>query len=246
VTPRPGRPVELNALWYNALRIGADLARRFHHPVRAEELFTLANKAKHAFNRRFWNGQTGCCFDVVGDGGVDAAIRPNQVFAIALPYPILNVERHEAVLTKVREELLTPFGLRSLSPRDRNYHGRYGGPITSRDRAYHQGSAYPWLLGAFVSAFARVYGRSQPTRDQALAMLRPCLDHLRGQGSGQIHELFDGDSPQNPNGLTASGRSVAEVLRAYAEDVLDLAPLDATRQSGNGQAPTAVATVDVK
>jgi predicted glycogen debranching enzyme len=238
VTPRAGRPVELNALWYNALRIAADLAKRFHHPVRAEELFTLANKAKFAFNRRFWNEQTRCCFDVVGEQGAagDASVRPNQIFAISLPHPILNIERHAAVLTKVRTDLLTPLGVRSLAPDDPNYQGRYAGVVTARDRAYHQGPAYPWLLGPFVSAFLRVYGRSQPIREQALAMLKPCLDHARRTGMGQIHELFDGEPPQHPGGLTASARSVAEVLRAYAEDVLDLGPVDLTRQSGNGQA----------
>jgi predicted glycogen debranching enzyme len=240
VTPRQGRAVEVNALWYNALRIGADFAKRFHHPVRSEELFTLANRARAAFNRRFWNDQTGCCFDVVADSASDGAIRPNQLLAISLPYPILNIERHAAVLSKVRDELLTPFGLRTLSSKDPNYQGRYVGPIQSRDRAYHQGSAYPWLLGPFVSAFVRVYGRGATTREQALAMLRPGLEHLRGRGGGQIHELFDGDAPHHPGGLTACARSVAEVLRAYVEDVLDLGPVDVTRQGGSSTAtPTA-------
>jgi predicted glycogen debranching enzyme len=240
VTPRAGRAVELNALWYNALRIGADLAKRFHQPVRAEQLFTLANKAKFAFNRRFWSEAARCCFDVVTDSGADPAVRPNQLFAISLPYPVLNLDRHAAVLTTVREQLLTPLGLRSLSPRDPSYQGRYGGPVTARDRAYHQGSVYPWLLGPFVSAFVRVYGRSQPTRTQAAAMLEGCLDVARGPAGGQIHELFDGDAPHHRGGLTASARSVAEILRAYAEDVLDLGPVDTTRSSGNGQTPTGV------
>jgi predicted glycogen debranching enzyme len=240
VTPRQGRAVEVNALWYNALRIGADFAKRFHHPVRSEELFTLANRARAAFNRRFWNDQTGCCFDVVADNASDGAIRPNQLLAISLPYPILNIERHAAVLSKVRDELVTPQGVRTLAPKDPNYQGRYIGPIQSRDRAYHQGSAYPWLLGPFVSAFVRVYGRGATTREQALAMLKPSLEHLRGRGGGQIHELFDGDAPHHPGGLTACARSVAEVLRAYVEDVLDLGPVDVTRQGGSSTAtPTA-------
>jgi predicted glycogen debranching enzyme len=219
VTPRAGRAVELNALWHNALRIGA----------------ALANKAKHAFNRRFWNEEARCCFDVVTDAGVDASVRPNQLLAISLPYPILNLDRHAAVLTTVREQLLTPLGVRSLSPRAAEYQGRYGGPVVARDRAYHQGAVYPWLLGPFVSAFVRVYGRSQPTRAQALGMLKGSLDQVRGRGSGQIHELFDGDAPHHAGGLTASARSVAEVLRVYAEDVLDLGPVDTLRSTGNGQ-----------
>jgi predicted glycogen debranching enzyme len=230
VTGRQGRAVELNALWYNALRIGADMARQFHHPLRAEELFVLANRVKSSFNRRFWNEACGCCFDVLSDQGSDGAIRPNQVLAISLPYPVLNLDRHAAVLTKIREELLTPMGLRTLSPADGNYRGRYGGSVVERDAAYHQGCTYPWLLGPFISAFIRVYGRSQPTRAKALSILKGCLDHVRGCGMGQIHELFDGDAPHASGGLTASARSVAEVLRCYVEDVLDLAPMDAMRQ----------------
>lgn len=241
VTARHGRAVELNALWYNALRIGSELARRFHHPVRSEELYMLANRVRAAFNRRFWNDAANCCFDVVTDQGADASVRPNQIFAISLPYPVLNIDRHVAVLNKVREELLTPMGVRTLSPRDPNYHGRYDGGVVARDRAYHQGSAYPWLLGPTVSAFLRVYGRAQPTRDRAMAMLRGCLDHLRGQGVGQIHELFDGESPHAPGGLTASARSVAEILRAYVEDVLDLGPVDATMPKPVEASPTVVA-----
>ena len=238
VTPRYGRTVELNALWYNALRIGSELARRFHHPVRSEELYMLANRLRAAFNRRFWNDAANCCFDVVTDQGADSSVRPNQIFAISLPYPVLNIDRHVAVLNKVREELLTPMGLRTLSPRDANYHGRYDGGVVARDRAYHQGSAYPWLLGPTVSAFLRVYGRAQPTRDRAMAMLRGCLDHIRAQGVGQIHELFDGESPHAPGGLTASARSVAEILRAYVEDVLDLSPADAAIPKSAEASPT--------
>ena len=240
VTPRQGRAVEINALWYNALRIGAEMARRFQHVVRAEELFMLANKVRVGFNRRFWNEAAGCCFDVVSDLGADGAIRPNQIFAISLPYPVLNIERHAAVLSKVREELLTPAGVRTLSSKDPNYHGRYGGAIGARDRAYHQGCAYPWLLGPFVSAFVRVYGRGATTREQARGMLKGCLDHVRGRGVGQVHELFDGDSPHAPGGLTASGRSVAEVLRAYVEDVLDLGPVDAMRQTVSTAMPAII------
>jgi predicted glycogen debranching enzyme len=237
VTPRHGRAVEINALWYNALRIGADLARRFHHPIRGEELTTLANKVKQSFNRRFWNEQTGCCFDALNGKSADGAVRPNQILAISLAYPVLNVDRHAAVLTKVRDDLLTPLGIRTLAPSDPAYSGRYAGTIVARDKAYHQGSAYPWLLGPFVSAFIRVYGKSQPTRDRALQLLAPSLQHLRNEGGGQIHELFDGAPPHHPGGLTACARSIAEILRAYVEDVLDLGPTDATRRATPTQLP---------
>jgi len=236
ITSRHGRQVEINALWYSALRIASDLARRFHQPVRSEELFTLANRARHAFNSAFWNPQTSCCFDVVGDGGNDPAIRPNQILALSLPYPVLNPDRHAQAFERIREELLTPYGLRTLAPRDMNYHGRYGGPIMARDRAYHQGSAFPWLLGPFVAAFTRLYGKSPAARREAVGMLRPSLDYLAGRGVGQLPELFDGDSPHHPGGLTASARSVAEILRVYSELILDRVPT-ATRSASSENQP---------
>ncbi|HYE17118.1 MAG TPA: amylo-alpha-1,6-glucosidase [Tepidisphaeraceae bacterium] len=219
ITPRHGRPVDVNALWYNALRVGADLAKRYHFPVRAEELFTLANRARHAFNAAFWNPQASCLFDVVGDGGNDAAVRPNQLLAISLPYPVLNPDRQQQVFDRVRDELLSPYGVRTLSPRDANYHGRYGGTVLARDGAYHQGPAFPWLLGPFVTAFTRLHGRSASARREAGDMLRPCLEHMCGAGLGQLPELFDGEPPYHAGGLPASARSVGEVLRAYVEDV---------------------------
>ncbi|MEZ0265218.1 MAG: amylo-alpha-1,6-glucosidase [Phycisphaerae bacterium] len=221
ITPRHGRQVEVNALWYNALRIGADLARRYHFPVRAEELFTLANRARHAFNAAFWNPQTSCLFDVVGDGGNDPAVRPNQLLAISLPYPVLNPDRQQQVFDRVRDELLTRYGLRTLSPRDPNYHGRYGGPVLSRDGAYHNGPAFPWLLGPFLTAFVRLHGRSASARREAAGMLRPCLEYMSGAGLGQLPELFDGEPPYHAGGLPASARSVGEVLRAYVGEVVD-------------------------
>jgi glycogen debranching enzyme len=229
-TPRAGRPVEINALWHNALRIGADLARQFQHPVRAEELNTLANRCKLNFNRRFWNSDAGCCFDVVTDHGADAAIRPNQLLAISLPYAILDVERHAAVLSRVDDLLRTAHGIRTLA-RGNEYQGRYGGPVLARDRAYHNGSAFPWLLGPFVTAFMRVYGRSDPMRKRAREALTPCLDHMRSSGCGQLPELFDGDEPHLAGGMIASARNVAEILRVYVEDILDLAPVEAVKRA---------------
>lgn len=234
ITPRLGRAVEVNALWHNALRIAGELARRLRNPLRGEELYMLANRCRAAFNRRFWNETSGCCYDVVADDYSDGSIRPNQLLAISLAFPVLAPERHAAVLTRVREELLTPLGVRTLTRGDGKYCGRYIGSVSARDRAYHNGSVYPWLLGPFISAMVRVYGRTPAVIEQARAMLAPCLEHLNGQGCGQIHELFDGDAPHHAGGLTASARSIAEVLRVYAEEVQDLGPA-AAEQRGQAQ-----------
>ena len=224
VTPRSGRPVELNALWYNAVRIAADLAERFGPPDKAEDLAELATSIKAAFNRRFWNERSKCCYDVIDDHGYDSAIRPNQLLAMSLPYPVLSADRFEPVLERVRSELLTPFGLRTLSPADPAYQAHYGGNIINRDRAYHNGSAFPWLLGSYVTAYLLVHGRGEGARSEAREILQPCIDYLLKDGLGQLCELFDGDKPHRPGGAIASAASVAEILRAYAQDVLDQQP----------------------
>jgi predicted glycogen debranching enzyme len=242
ITARQGRPVELNALWYNAVCSTAELAERFGRHDRAKDLRDLAAAIKAGFNRRFWNEPAGCCYDVVIDNGFDPSVRPNQIFAVSLPFAVLSIDRHAAVVEKVKSELLTPLGLRTLSPADPGYQGKYGGGVTSRDRAYHNGSAYPWLLGPFVSAYLRVHGRSEPARREAAAFLRPAVEYLRGDGLGQICELFDGSAPQEPGGARASAPAVAEILRSYEEDVLDRVPAAAAATAGMASAdgPTVV------
>jgi predicted glycogen debranching enzyme len=224
ITPRQGRTVELNALWYNAVRVAADLSERLDRPSWAAEFTRLAESVRLAFNRRFWNVLNGCCFDVVNDRGADPSIRPNQIFAISLPFPVLAAEHQPAVLQKVRELLCTPYGLRTLAPLDPSYQGHYRGDVVARDRAYHQGCAYPWLLGPLATAMVRVNGRSAQSRLEALKILDGCLKHLQNDGMGQIGELFDGNEPHHPGGGIASARSVGQILRAYVEDVLDFAP----------------------
>ncbi|HEV2295483.1 MAG TPA: amylo-alpha-1,6-glucosidase [Tepidisphaeraceae bacterium] len=224
VTPRAGRPVELNALWYNALRIAAELFERFGRTTQASDLGELGSKTAASFNRRFWNPERGCCYDAVDDHGTDPSVRPNQLLAISLPFPVLASERHPAVLEKVHRSLLTPFGLRTLSPEELAYHGRYTGDVVSRDRALHQGCVFPWLLGHWVSAYLRVLGRAATTRREALRFLQPCIEHMQGPGLGHLCELFDGDAPHRPGGAIASAASVGELLRAYVEDILDQAP----------------------
>jgi predicted glycogen debranching enzyme len=227
VTARQGRPVELNALWYSALRIVAPWCDEADQPRRASELVALADRAKQSFNRVFWHDQSSCLYDVVTDYGVDAAVRPNQLLAMSLPHPVLDASRHAAVLASVTTQLLTPLGLRTLAPGDPAYQDRYGGDVVSRDRAYHQGSVYPWLLGPYIAAMLRVRGRTLEVRREALDLLRGCLHHMEDH-LGQLCELFDGDAPHRPGGAIASARNVGQLVRCYVEDVLNVAPTPPT------------------
>lgn len=236
ITPRQGRPVELNALWYSSLRIVAQLCRRFDRQSWADDFDHRAVAVQRSFNSRFWNEPAGCCFDVVNQHGVDAAIRPNQLLAISLPFPVLDRGRYSSLLSVVRALLLSPRGVRTLAPNDPSYQGQYRGDVVLRDRAYHQGSAFPWLLGPYVTAQCKAANRSPESRRLALEALKPCLAWLQGDGLGQIPELFDGNEPQAPGGAIASAASVGEVLRCYVEDVLDRRPAELPR---TGVAPTA-------
>jgi glycogen debranching enzyme len=223
VTPRRGKPVEIQALWYNSLCIMEDLAARFDDETGQECYRSMASAASSSFNRLFWNENTGCLYDLV-NVAPDASIRPNQIFAVSLTHGMLSSERAKKVVEKVQEHLLTPFGLRSLAPTDSQYRGRYtGGPI-ERDGAYHQGTVWPWLLGPFITAYVRVNGGSDAARRQACEWLLPLKDHLADGGLGHISEIFDGDAPQLPRGCIAQAWSTAEILRALVEDVHGIQP----------------------
>ena len=224
VTPRMGKPVEIQALWYNALRLMEHLAAGFGDDRQAAHYADLAAQARARFAQLFWNEAEGCLYDVVDDTGRDGSIRPNQIFAVSLPYPLLDPEQALRVVDVVEWELLTPYGLRTLSPRDPNYHPRYGSDPRSRDSAYHQGTVWPWLLGPFLTAYVRVHGSSAEARDRAARFLEPLHRHLWQTGLGQISEVFDGDPPHQPGGCIAQAWSVAEVLRTYLEDALGQKP----------------------
>jgi len=219
VTPRRGKPVEIQALWYNALCIMESLAQRFGDEAAAKRYRNMATVAGWSFNRLFWNGKAECLYDVANGGPPDPSIRPNQIFAVSLPYSMLSPERSKLVVEKVQEHLLTPYGLRSLSPDDAQYHGRYTGGPRERDGAYHQGTVWPWLMGPFITAYMKVNQYSEAARTQAAAWLEPINNHLQDAGLGHISELFEGDAPHRPCGCIAQAWSVAEVLRAYVEDV---------------------------
>ena len=214
VTDRIGKPVEINALWYNALCAMAVFARHLGEPATAYD--ALAEQAKVGFGR-FWNQAMGYCYDIVdGPDGSDDSLRPNQLFAISLPYSPLTLAQQRSALGACSRHLLTPHGLRSLSPDDDAYSGRYGGDQVERDAAYHQGTVWAWLIGPFVSAHLRVY--QDPA--QARSYLYPLLHHLADHGVGSISEIFDGDPPFTPRGCIAQAWSVAELLRAWQETKL--------------------------
>lgn len=215
-TPRQGKPVEINALWYNALCLLADYYTR-HGNAEAEYFASLSEQVKKSFSALYWNEQTGCLHDCVfPDGSPDPSIRPNQVFAVSLPHSPLSKAKQKRVVQTVQQELLTPYGLRTLSPRDPKYIGKYRGDGFQRDSAYHQGTVWPWLMGAFIEAFLKVYDNSDRARQQAAAMLSPLIHHFATRGClGSISEVFDGDPPHYAGGCPAQAWSVAEVLRAW-------------------------------
>lgn len=210
VTPRIGKPVEINALWYNALRIMDDFTRQLgYSETRYAE---TAERTREGF-AQFWNAATGYCYDVIdGPGGKpDSSLRPNQLFAVSLPHSPLDADQQKAVVDACALHLLTSHGLRSLAPSDPQVIGHYGGTRRERDAAYHQGTVWGWLIGPFTSAHRRVYGSA----DQARGFLEPLLHHLADHGVGSISEIFDGDAPFMPRGCIAQAWSVAEVLRVW-------------------------------
>jgi predicted glycogen debranching enzyme len=218
VTPRHGKPVEIQALWYNALRIMEQLAAKFKDSKAKRKYAAMADKAQMSFNQEFWNEEVGCLYDVVNGDALDGSIRPNQVIAISLTNSMLSKDRAAGVLRVVERELLTPRGLRTLSPQDPNYIGRYEGDPRSRDGAYHQGTVWPWLMGPYITAYVKTFG-VKAGRRFAMAWLEQFQEHLYEACLGQVSEIFDGDAPHAPRGCVAQAWSIAELLRAAVEDV---------------------------
>lgn len=218
-TPRHGKPVEINALWYNALRIMESLCEKFDED--ASVYRTRANQVKESFNAKFWDSANQCLFDVVDGDEPDDHIRPNQIYAVSLPFSLLPEEQEKAVVALVEKELFVGCGLRSLAPDHPDYHGIYCGALAKRDAAYHQGTAWGFLLGGFFSAYMKVNHHSSSAAENAIHMLEPVRKHLSDSGCiGSISEIFDGDAPHNPRGCYAQAWSVGEVLRCYCEDIL--------------------------
>ena len=212
VTPRTGKPIEVNALWINALEIILEFANRFGSSV--DMYVQLLEKAKSGFCK-FWNAQRNCCFDVLDSPGIgdDSTMRPNQIFAVSLSDSLLPAEQQKAVVDACGSQLLTPFGLRSLAPYERGYTGVYSGGPRERDAAYHQGTVWGWLRGPFAFAHYRVY----KDRTAARRFLEPLAGSIDSYGLGTLAEIFDGDAPYHPRGCIAQAWTVGEILRAWKE-----------------------------
>jgi predicted glycogen debranching enzyme len=213
VTPRRGKAVEINALWYNALRLCEGWRRDRGDSAAASVLAQHAERAQGSFNRRFFCAERGWLYDVVdGEAGNDDALRPNQIFAVSLPHPVLARSRWQQVVEVVRDRLLTPVGLRSLGPAHPRYQQRYWGDLRARDGAYHQGTVWSWLIGPFVDAWLRVWPGDRAGARELLAGFR---SHRYEACAGSVAEIFDAEAPFTPRGCVAQAWGVAEVLRAW-------------------------------
>jgi predicted glycogen debranching enzyme len=217
VTPRTGKAVEINALWYNAFKIMAELSKRFGRKEQADLFAQQSEVIQKRFMEVFWYDAGGYLYDVVDGDRCDTSIRPNQIFALSLPFALVVGERAKQILRIITAELYTPFGLRSLSPQDAAYRPFYSGNGFDRDSAYHQGTVWGWLLGAYLTALVRVEDFSG--REKAKRLLENLKPHLADAGVGTISEIFDGTAPHTPRGCMAQAWSVAEVLRAYVEEI---------------------------
>lgn len=217
-TPRHGKPVEINALWYHALCLMEEWATRFGED--GSHYATLAAHAKESFAKEFWNEKDGCLYDVVDGLEGDATLRPNQIYAVSLPHRMLDADKEKKIVDKVYEKLYAKTGLRSLSPDDKEYHPTYEGCLDKRDHAYHQGTSWGFLLGGFLTAYVHVYGTSKEVIKQADAMLDATREQFYHGCIGSIAEIFDGDEPHTSRGCYAQAWSVGEILRAYTEDIL--------------------------
>jgi len=235
VTPRGGKAVEIQALWYNALKTMELLATRFNQKEQAEKYFAMAEKAKESFVKKFWNPQTGWLFDVVNDEQQDASLRPNQIIAVALDFPILDKAKEEKIVEIVWKKLFATYGLKTLSEEDSRYIGKYLGGWNHRHNAYHNGTVWAWLLGPFTTAFLKVKNYEERWRAFALeTFLQPLFQKETLQaGLGTISEIFDGDPPHTSRGGIAQAWSVAEPLRAFIEDVMLKRPPYERRILGN-------------
>ncbi len=214
VTPRRGKAVEINALWYNALMLMSRWSREEAGDNEADRMLELADRTRESFNERFWFESGGSLYDVVdGENGDDPSLRPNQIFSFSLSHPVLDRSRWKSVLDVVERHLLTPFGLRSLGPAHLDYKKQYYGDLRARDAAYHQGTVWGWLIGPFIDAWLRVHN----DRDQARRFLRGFAAHMGDACIGSISEVFDAEEPFVPRGCVAQAWSVAELLRCWVK-----------------------------
>ena len=227
VTPREGKAVEIQALWYNALKFMEMLSSRFSEKSNAEKYHSLAEKAKRSFNDKFWRSEGNYLFDVVNGNKRDPSIRPNQIIAVSLDFSMLDSFRSGKVVEDVWNRLWGTYGLKSLSDDDPRYIGKYQGGLSHRDAAYHNGTVWAWLLGPFVTAFLKVKNHEEYWRRFAFENFLEALfrEEMYRTGLGTISEVFEGDPPHDSRGCISQAWSVAEPLRAYVEDILSKRPL---------------------
>jgi len=226
VTPRAGKAVEVQALWYNALKSMELLANRFKERNEAEEYAQMAEKTRRSFNEKFWNFEKNYLFDVISEYGKDDSLRPNQIMAVSLDFAMLDEVKNEKIVDAVHRELLTPYGLRTLARNDPKYIGVYAGDRKIRDKAYHNGTVWPWLLGPFTTAFLKTKSYVDYRREYALKnfLLPLFTEQVFRAGLGAVSEIFDGEQPHMSRGCIAQAWSVAEPLRAYLEDIMQIRP----------------------
>ena len=226
ITPRSGKAVEIQALWYNALRTMELLANKFGAPDLSQKYGVMAEKTRKSFNEKYWNPQLGCLNDVLNAEGADPSIRPNQIFAVSMDYTMLDIEKSAKVVDVVNRQLLTPYGLRTLSLDDPKFVGKCFSNRRSRDTAYHNGTIWPWLLGPYITAYLKVNGYTTKSRNIAFSnLVLPLFSvGIHHGGLGSINEIYDCDPPNEPRGCISQAWSVAEPLRAYVEDVLLVKP----------------------
>jgi predicted glycogen debranching enzyme len=220
VTPRYGKPVEINALWYNVLRILQFFSKQLAFYDKETQFKREADRVQQVFEKTFYNKETKCLYDCVGDYVNDASIRPNQILALSLPFDLLSENTAKKILRVVESKLLTPYGLRSLDPENPYYKGYYYGNQWSRDASYHQGTVWAWLLGPYYTAKAKYGGKKGIEKH----ILKFCSEHLKQAGIGTVSEIFDGEHPHKPNGCIAQAWSVSELLRVYVEIVKGIKP----------------------
>lgn len=226
ITPRAGKAVEIQALWYNTLRIMEALAKQFGDPSLLVHYGAMAEQTKRSFNMHYWNSKLGCLYDVLEPNGYDESIRPNQIFTVSLEYTMLDREKSRRIVNFVSRELLTPYGLRTLALDDPKYVGKCMGDRRSRDTAYHNGTIWPWLLGPYITAYLKVNDYSPEARKYALdnLVLPLCTVGMHKGGLGTINEIYDCDPPNEPRGCISQAWSIAEPLRAYVEEILLVKP----------------------
>jgi predicted glycogen debranching enzyme len=216
VTPRHGKPVEINALWHGALCLMAEWAHEVGDAA-ASSYRSAAERARASFRAKFWNSSRECLYDVLQPDGAVARLRPNQIFAVSLPFDLLDQEQQRAVVRMVERELLTPAGLRTLEPSDPEYRPRYTGSPFERDGAYHQGTVWPWLMGPYIDAYLRAFGTTPESLDYCRKLVEGLERESMSRGCiGSVAEIYDADEPRFPRGCPAQAWSVAELARVRA------------------------------